>query len=123
MLIEVAVGACQRTLPLAVAVIPTMILPFVAHESIRMLLELLPDLGMPREVAIESGVGGEELRIVGERGITPELARDLRMLVQVAIVESSDLGVSSPRHRGNRAAAVSPFIMSFAIHELAWRSV
>src|SRR5277367_4146750 len=89
MLVEVAVIEVRdrRSVSWVAVVIVT---PFVGHEAVRMLLQVLPDFGMLRQVLVETRMSGEELRIVRERRIGAQLMRHFGMLVEVAVVEVAD---------------------------------
>ena len=69
----------------AVAVVAA---PFVAHEMVRMLLQILPDFRMLRQVIVETRMRRQELRVVRQRRIGAQLMRNFRMFVEVAVVKA-----------------------------------
>ena len=119
MLVEVAVVeagdfAVRDSVAAAVAVVAA---PFVAHEAIRMLLQILPDFRMLRQVVVEARMRREELRVVRQRRIGAQLMRHFRMFIEVAVVEASDRPLSSAPEaiapaKASAARAVSDFFMT-----------
>src|SRR5262252_9651172 len=74
---------------------------------------------MARQVAVEPGVGRQELRIVGEPGVAGQLVSDFGVLVEVTVVEPCDRPRGGAGCYCDRTSALRPFIVSFTIHELA----
>ena len=70
-------------------VLITLIIPLAVHKATGMLLQAGAYLRMGCQVAVESRMGGEKLRIIRQPWIAVELLGYLRMAVQVAVIESS----------------------------------
>src|SRR5262249_12470806 len=119
MLIEIATveatNRARRVRPVAIKIVA----PLIAHEAVRMGLQLLADLGMASQVAVEPGVGGKKLRIVSEPWISRQLTGYFGMLVQVAVVESCNRPGGRARRCRDRTSSMRPLVVSLAIHELA----
>src|SRR5208282_2501030 len=92
MLVEVAVvkpaDLAARDSVAAIAIV--VMAPFVAHEAVGMLLQILPYFRMFRQKLVEAGMSGEELRVVRQRRIGAQLTGHFGMLVEVAVVEATD---------------------------------
>src|SRR5579862_8729648 len=75
MLIEVAVVKARDLAmrdPLTIAVLPSLMTPFVGHEAIGMRLQLGANSRMIREVGIEPRMRREEVRIIDQTRIMAE---------------------------------------------------
>src|SRR5208283_2980768 len=96
-LITIAVAVAGRARMSAVKLV------FAVHERVGMLLDIRPNLGMISQIPLESRMMLHVLRVVDQIRVGRELLGDLRMLVQVALIEVGNGIVLGHRRRAQRA--------------------